>query len=166
MTLPIDRSLLNAEIVLHEEILIAVPKNSSLYRKLVEKCVRMEGRKYPAVDIRLLDDENFVMLRPMQAMQKMLNALCDEYDFRPKEVITVQGSDAKLNMVRAGLGAALIPEGADVKVSEEEGAEDRVVYFSVIQELPRREVAVVWRKEHRLTKPQRCLIDILQGCYQ
>lgn len=159
-TLPVDERLFDYQIVLHEEMVIAVPTASELERTLSAAAVEMDGRKYPAVDICLLRGADFVMIKPTQVIQRLIDKLSDEYRLELKTSVVVQGSGAKIAMVRAGLGATMIPVGADE--SYDDGS---VTYFSVLQELPRREVAIIYRRDRMLSEPQQALIDLMQRLY-
>jgi len=154
LTLPVDDRTLSAEVIMEEELVVAVPENSKLDRLLRENVTEHKDRKYRAAGIDLLDGQEFIMLTDAQIMQKTLNALCKDNNISLKKAAVVKSLEAQIEMVRAGVGAALVPAGL-MKYRENEG----INCYSLVNELPKRKVAVVYRKDKQLSKVIRDLIN-------
>lgn len=162
LTLPIDERKFCYELIMEEELVIAVPQNSALSQKLCANSEQAEERRYPVIDVSLLNHEEFVMITEAQVMQKHLNNLCLEHGLELKKAAVVKSLEAQIAMVRRGIGAALVPTGI-LEVGE---IDEKVNYFSLKQELPFRQVVVIYRKEQYLSKVQREFIDIMKKVYE
>ena len=101
------------------------------------------------------------MLTDAQMMQKALDNLCKDNGISLKKAAVVKSLEAQIEMVRAGIGAALVPTGL-IKYKENEG----VNYYSLINELPKRKVAIVYRKDKKLSKVLRNLINDIKTINQ
>lgn len=154
--LPVDEKIFNYQLMMEEEVLLAVNTNMDLYKKLKSKTVNVEGRKYPAVDLTELAGEGFVTLAESQAMQKVLDDICIEAGFQVKTAVECRTIETQFAMVRAGIGAALVPSG----ISYFSNA-DKVAFFSFIQSVPYRDMAVINRKGQYISKAVKDLIQIL-----
>lgn len=161
VTLPVDERTLTAEVIMEEELVVAVPENSGLDKLLKENAIEHKERKYRAADAALIDRQEFVMLTDAQMMQKALDNLCKDNGISLKKAAVVKSLEAQIEMVRAGIGAALVPTGL-IKYRENEG----VNYYSLINELPKRKVAIVYRKDKKLSKVLRNLINDIKTINQ
>ena len=149
-TAPVNERLFNVVRIMDEEVVLAAPEDTALEAR------PMEGRKYPAVDIRMIDGARMITLSDTQIMQRTLNDICDAYDLRYHVAVDCRSIEAQLAMVRAGLGMALVPSG--IARSNRDG----VCYYSVVQSLPLRDIVVIYRKEQYLTESMKEMIDILR----
>lgn len=154
--LPVDEKIFKCQLMMEEEVLLAVNTEMDLYKKLKPSSVRIEGRKYPAVDLTMLSEERFVTLAESQAMQKVLNDICVDAGFQVQTAVECRTIETQFAMVRAGIGAALVPSG----ISYFSNA-DKVTFFSLIQSVPYRDMAVIYRKGQYLSKAVKDLIQIL-----
>ena len=140
--LPIDQRLFQYEKVMEEELILAVP---SCFNPFPAK--RILERRYPAVDVKMMNGQSFVMLTDTQFMQKQLEKLVLDYDLKMSASAVVKSLEAQIEMVKAGVGMALVPSGIDRFCTTAE-----VTFYSFTESLPKREVVVMWRKERRLSK--------------
>ena len=154
--LPVNEKLFSYKMIMKEEVLLAVNKETALYEKLQATVVHTEGRKYPAVDLTKLDGEKFVVLAENQAMQIVLDEACEKAGVKVKIAVECRTIETQFAMVRAGIGAAFIPSGIAYFSNAE-----KVAFFSFIQPVPYRDMAVVYRKEQYLSKAVENLIQLL-----
>ena len=154
--LPVDEKKFKYQLMMEEEILLAVNTEMDLYKKLKPSSVRIEGRKHSAVDLMMLSKERFVTLAENQAMQKVLDDICVDAGFQVRTVVECRTIETQFAMVRAGIGAALVPSG----ISYFSNA-DKVTFFSLIQSVPYRDMAVIYRKGQYLSQAVKDLIQIL-----
>ena len=150
--LPVDEKTFSYEKIMEEEMVLAVPAN---YPEL--KTSDEPDRKYPAIDVREIDGGSFVMITDSQVMQQALNNLCDDYHLNLKKAAVVKSLEAQINMVRNGIGMAIVPTGVERFCNEHE-----VRFYSFIQDLPRREVAAMWRKDRKQPKVVTDLISVMK----
>ena len=149
-TAPVNEKLFNVVRIMDEEVVLAVPADMAL------DAVQTPGRKYPAVDIRVIDGARMITLSDTQIMQRMLSDACDAYDLHYRVAADCRSIEAQLAMVRAGLGMALVPSGIDR--SNREG----VRYCSIVQPLPLRDIVVIYRKAQYVTSAMKDMIRILK----
>lgn len=151
--LPIDRRLFNSEPVTEEELLLGVPAAMPPL-----PATAVPGRKYPAVEASLLDGFAFVMLTDAQYMQKQLHALAENSGIRLRTAAVVKSLEAQIEMVRAGVGAALLPSGIERFCNPGD-----VTFYSFSEPLPKREVAVIWRRDRPLSHVEEELKDVIRS---
>ena len=154
--LPVDRKVFEYQMMMKEEVLLAVNTETEFYKKLKEAAVPAEDRHYPAVDYMLLADEPVVALAKTQPTQIILDGICADAGFGVKTAIECRTVETQYAMVKAGIGAALIPSGI-YQFSRDEN----VACFSFRQALPFRDMAVVYRKGQYLSKAVKELIGIM-----
>lgn len=149
--LPIDERLFCQEKVLEEELILVVPATGSSIQSQ-----NILDRKYPVVDVSVLDGMSMVMLTESQYMQKQLNNILAEYKLDVRTAAVVKSLGAQIEMVKAGVGMALMPSGIERFCRPGE-----VKIYSFAQLLPRREVVVMWRKGQKLSKSAEILKNII-----
>ena len=154
--LPVDEKIFRYQIMMKEEILLAVRTDTPFCRRLEKKAVQTAGRQYPTVDFRELAGETFVTLGETQPTQKRLDEMCAAEGLEINTAVECRTIETQFAMVRAGIGAALIPSGIS-RFSNEE----KVAYFSFLQSVPYRDVAVVFRRDQYLSKAVKDLITIM-----
>ncbi len=150
--LPVDEQPFSYERIAEEELVLAVPKD---FPPISSR--QIAGRKYPSIDAKNADGLPFVMITEGQWMQKALDKLSSEYGLSLKKVAVVKSLEAQIAMVRAGIGAALVPGGIDRFCPSEE-----VRYYSFKQQLPKREVVVLWRREQHLNGVTKELLRMMK----
>lgn len=154
--LPVDSRIFFSHLMMKEEVLLAVNTQTELYRNLAQTAEKVPKRKYPAVNIKHLANEAFATLAAQQPTQKRLDEICASAGFQVQCAVECRTIETQFAMVRAGIGAALVPSG----ISEFSNA-DRVAFFSFIQEVPYRDMAVVYRRGQYLSQAVKDLIDIM-----
>ncbi len=151
--LPLDGKLFVWEKVAEEELVLAVPSSAQPL-----EAAELPGRKYPAVSAEALDGQGMVMLTDAQYMQKQLQNLAAEYHLSVRTAAVVKSLEAQIAMVRAGVGMALVPSGIERFCGPEE-----VRFYSFAQELPKRELVVMWRRDRRLSRAAEELKTVIHG---
>lgn len=149
--LPVDDRLFAWEKVVEEELILAVPAGYPSFQAM-----DLSDRKYQAVDAGILKGHSFVMLTDAQFMQKQLQNLAMDYGLMLHTAAVVKSLEAQIEMVRAGVGMALVPVGIERFCRPGE-----VTFYSFAQELPKREVIVMWRKDRVLSKAAQELKSII-----
>ena len=154
--LPVDERLFRYQLIMKEELLLAVNVQTELFQKLEREAVRTEEKQYPAINFRALAGESFVTLSEQQPTQRNLNKICAEAGFSMENAVECRTIETQFAMVRAGIGAALVPSG----LSQFSNAGE-VAYYSFLQSIPYRDMAVIYRKEQYLSKAVQDLIRIM-----
>ena len=146
---PVDTRLFRYVDIACEEMVLAVPASMDLF-----PAVKMPNRKFPAVDAAVMDGQSFVMITEGQWMQRSLQELALEYNLSLTKAAVVKSLEAQIAMVRAGIGMALLPSGI-----ERFCAPGEVHFYSFVQDLPKREVVVMWPKERYLSQAAHDFLD-------
>ena len=139
------------ELAFEEELILAVPASFDL----LQAC-HVPGRKYPAVEPAVLSGKRMVMLTEGQYMQKMLQSMAKTFDLSFSPAVVVKSLEAQIEMVRAGVGMALVPSGIERFCRPSE-----VAFYSFTCALERRKVAVIWRKSRVLSRAEEELKDVI-----
>lgn len=150
--LPANDRLFQWEKVAEEELILAVPAGAAHFATM-----QMPGRKYPAIDAAALDQQSFVMITQGQFMQRSLDNLALDYGLTLRKAAVVKSLEAQIAMVRAGIGMALLPSGIERFCTL-----DEVRFYSLQQELPKREVVIMWQKEQQLNQAVKDLLGIMK----
>lgn len=137
--LPIDKRRFNYEKVMEEELILAVPVSYPMFTTTM-----VGNRKYPAVEVSALNGSRMVMLTDAQFMQKQLENLILDYHLTIRPAAIVKSIEAQIEMVKAGVGMALMPSGIE-RICKK----DEVSFYSFIAPLPKREVVVIWRRDQK-----------------
>lgn len=150
--MPVNEQAFRFERIAEEELILAVPSSMAKFDTRI-----LKDRKYPAIDASEISNKPFVMITDKQWMQLVLNNLAQEYALKLKKAIVVKSLEAQIEMVRAGVGMALLPSGIERFCMPGE-----VEFYSFVQELPKREVVVIQRRDHLNTNVANELISIIK----
>ena len=140
--MPVDEFLFCHETIAEEELLLAVPKS---YQSLNAK--KTEGRRYNAIELKNISGQPFVSITESQVLQRTVLRIFKEYQIEVNPVITVKSLQAQINMVREGLGMAIVPSGIERFCSS-----DEVCFYSFIEDLPKRQVVAIWPRSRQNSK--------------
>ncbi len=151
--LPIDRRLFRYEKVVEEELILAVPAS---FPPL--SAVPLPSRRFPAVDATVLDGQSLVMLTDAQFMQKQLENLRIDYQLSLRPAAIVKSLEAQIEFVKAGVGMALMPSGIERFCKD-----DTVRFYSFTEDLPKREVVVMWKKDRKLSGAAEELKEVIHS---
>lgn len=149
---PVDKKKFDYDEIAEEELTLAVPRS---YPKFPSEV--MADRRYPAVDVTVMDGQKAVMLTDAQFMQKQLENLCTDYKITVRTAAVVKSLLAQISMVKEGIGIALVPAEIKGFVSD-----DEVVFYSLKQSLAKRKVVLMRRKGQKLSEAAREFREIVQ----
>ncbi|MBE6584701.1 MAG: LysR family transcriptional regulator [Ruminococcaceae bacterium] len=150
--LPVNEQLFDYEKICEEEMVLAVP---AAYPRM--QTSNAKNRAYDAVNVGQIHGKSFIAITETQFMQRAFDSMCAKYGVIVQKCVTVKSLEAQIAMVKAGLGMAFVP--GEIKSFCKD---DEVVFYSFEEDIPRREIVVVWRKDGALTKVSRELIQIMK----
>lgn len=156
-TTPVDEKIFECVSIMDDECILAVPEGSQTDLELRKKSVGMKERKYPAVDVSLLNNREFITLAQPQLMQRILSDICEDYGISIKKPVVCTSLSATATLVAEGVGCALIP--SSILNYGMKG----ISCYSVKQDIPHRNIVVLYRKGQLLSKAVRDLIKILKN---
>ena len=95
-----------------EQILLAAPKEypqNEMFREMALTADDVHAGKHlrtdmPCVDLKLFAEERFIQLKPNNNMYKSSCAICGEYGFIPKPIISVDQLITAYNIAGSGMG--------------------------------------------------------------
>ena len=151
--LPVEERVFNYERIVEEELVLAVPSSYVPFSTVLK-----ESRKFPAVNANVLNNQSIVMLTNAQFMQKQLENLRIDYNLSFKPAAVVKSLEAQIEMVKAGVGMALMPSGIERFCKD-----DSVTFYSFMDDLPKREVVLIWRKDHKLSNVAEELKEVIRS---
>lgn len=152
IALPVDTRIFDYEIIQKEELVIAVQNSTPLCRLLCKNSESNPSRKFPAVDITLVNGYDFAELRETMLVRSVTDRILDMYNVSVNKKIELSSNEALLSIVKSGVCASFIPSGLADCSSEE------ISFFSIRQEFDFRNIALIWRKDQYLSEPIRELI--------
>ena len=155
-TLPVDENKFEYELMMQEEVILAVPKISAVNVSLQNKQKQDEAHTFPVVDIRSIDGADYVSLTETQPTQILMNGFCKEYELTVRTAVRCMSIETQFSMVKAGIGLALIPSSIAKYVDT-----DSVAFYSIEQETPDRKMAVIYRKGQYLSEAALALKEIM-----
>ena len=155
-TLPVDENKFEYELMMQEEVILAVPKVSAVNVSLQNKQKQDEAHTFPVVDIRSIDGADYVSLTETQPTQILMNGFCKEYELTVRTAVRCMSIETQFSMVKAGIGLALIPSSIAKYVDT-----DSVAFYSITQETPDRKMAVIYRKGQYLSEAALTLKEIM-----
>lgn len=155
-TLPVDTKIFNAEIIMKEEVILAIRSELPLNKCLKDNSKLVPDRLFPVIQPELLKNAVFVSLSSQQPTQKCLNKMNEEFNLNIHSVIECRSIQSHFSMIRNGLGAGLIPSSISKFNSG-----DSLSYYSLANEFPSRDVALIYRKDLYLSKAMNALKEIM-----
>lgn len=157
IALPVDDEKFTIIPIHREEIVIAVNRNSELYTKLSKESVLDSSRRYPVVDINLINNENFAMLSEYMPMRAVTDQIIMRNKVIINEKVEVSSNEALLSIVDSGVCASFVPSGLTNQTNIQ------ISFFSIKQENAFRDIAVIYRKQQYLSKPIQDLIGMFKA---
>lgn len=158
-TMPIDLTLFEYAPVMNEETLLAVPKSMEIDASLAAEAKTASGRPFPVVSFRRMEGQRFVSLCSDQLLGHTLDNTCTNLGVNVIHAVECINNETLHAMVAAGLGAAIVPYCLVMG-----GASDSVSYYSIAEDMPRRDIVVFYRRGTYLSAPMKCMVDILRNC--
>ena len=95
---------LTYEVIYMEEILLAVPPGHPV------KMYATPSPTLPYIDLRHLEEEPFIALKPVQKFNSMSVSLCDQAGFKPRIVYETLNWDTVNTLVADGIDVGFVPD--------------------------------------------------------
>lgn len=152
VNLPVDESVFDCIPLEKETLVIAVPEKlaSTLpkaYKKMAE------------TDFACFSDIPFVTVTPSQEMRQLFEKMCKEANITPDIAMEVVGLNTAWTMVRAGIGATLLP----LKFIESNYYSENIRLYIPKGDITTRQPAVIVRHGQHLPEYAKYAISLLSG---
>jgi DNA-binding transcriptional LysR family regulator len=145
------------EHIMYERILFVVNKSNPLL-KSIKVDPEQEITTMSNTDFLRFKNESFILLKIEQNSRILAQIYCNKLHFTPNIVLETLNVSTAINIVKAGMGVAFIPE-AVLKIREQANG---LLFFQIDEPPLRRELGVAYKAANRLRKQDKLFINILK----
>lgn len=105
MNLPIKNKKIEYEPIFTERILLAAPPDFYFEQN-------KNNEQFPKIDLKLIENEQFILLRPDQRLRQISNNIFNKYNIKPKILLETRSIETSLRLSASGMGFSFIPESS------------------------------------------------------
>lgn len=152
---------LDYQILGKEEMVLVLSASCPAAKKAVKK----EGFKYPWLDLRLLEQEDFILLYPDQNTGGIALKLFSEYSMEPHVLMHTRNSEMSIRLAMEGMAAAFAPESYYHYLKKQElssSADHASACFSIGKERIENTLIAAYQKNRYLPQYARVYLDIIR----
>lgn len=150
--LPILTDSVVYEPLFQEKIYLAMPK-----RLAMDHCPGSVSA-IPVIDLRLVKDQPFIMLKKFQKIRKLADRLCQECSFTPNVIFETQDMNTINSFIALNMGVGFVSDIIE-KTSE---SRENVSYFQLKSDKAVRTFAIAYKKGANLSNPCKKFIALAQ----
>lgn len=155
MNLPVDETLLDVHPLEPEQLLLAVPEAMAANVPIEVN----EENSYPVADLSNCKDLPFIALGKQQVHRVLFDKLCHNAGITPHIAVEAVGITAAWALVRAGVGAALLPAQFVQTSHFREG----IRFFALKGTGAPRQPVIITRKGAALSEYAKAAIELLKN---
>lgn len=163
-----DKTLYSCEPLFDEMILLAVPTSFCVNEKLKSSRLTLKELKIgkhllkdcPTVSITEFVDDNFLLMKKGNDMQRRAEMIFSEKSFEPNVRITLDQLITSYNMTRAGMGIAFITDMLALYSND-----DNCYFYKLNTANVIRTMYIGYKKNSYLTKSCRAFIELAKKVY-
>ncbi len=164
-----DKTLYSSEPLFDEMILLAVPNSFKINNQLKDYTLTLEDLKNgkhllntcPTVNVNQFANENFILMKKGNDMQRRAQTIFEEAKFEPKVRITLDQLITSYNMTRAGMGVAFITDILAIYASD-----NSCLFYKLDTANVKRSMFIGYKKNRYLTKSCRAFIEVAKQVYK
>lgn len=145
LSLPVQEPNLEWEEILEEEICLAVPGDHPL-------------RNEKEVDLRMLKDESFILLKKGQGFRHLSVKWCEEAGFTPRVVFESTNIETVQSLIAAGMGIGFVPR----MVTRHKHNELTPIYIPFKDPKPSRTLVMAYRKGRYRSKASIAFLETMK----
>ncbi len=105
-TLPIRSPKISHEIISHEEVVLVMAEEHPLVCQSINK----PGCKYPWIDAKLLENEEFILQMPDQRTRENVDKIFSEAGIKPNKILEIRNILASVQLAVDGYGMTFVGE--------------------------------------------------------
>lgn len=147
------------EVIWNERVLLVGNRNHPVVRQALLADPNPDG--YRSIDIRFLENEHFISLKPGQNMTAAAEQLFASYNLRPKSVWSTENMTTALNMVSKTMSFTMMPE-AGARFSP---LPDDLAVFTIEHAKQLFAFAAIYRQDFVLNNWIHTLLDLTRQIY-
>lgn len=136
-----------------EELLISIPRKNPLNKE----AIHTKGNKYPWIDLNLLKDEVFILLKSGHRTRAISENILKDARIAPSRIIQTDNIETALKLSIAGLGISFIPELYSINNYNA----DKPLFFTIGSHKATSEFVIAYRKGEHLNASTKTFIDIV-----
>ncbi|MBQ3492934.1 MAG: LysR family transcriptional regulator [Clostridia bacterium] len=164
-----DQKLYSCEPLFDEMLLLAVPERLSINYGLKDCVLSLEdikaGKHYqencPAVNLATFKDEEFLIMKKGNDMQRRAQLLCEKAGFTPKARIYLDQLITSYNMACAGMGIAFV---TDMLATNANG--ENCVYYKIKGNDVTRRMYIGYKRNRYISQACTAFIDMAKTVYK
>lgn len=163
-----DKKLYSCEPLFDEMLLLAVPEKLQINDRLKEFALSLDDVKKgkhlleecKSVNLIEFKDEEFLILKKGNDMQRRAQVLCEDAGFVPRARINLDQLITSYNMASAGMGVAFV---TDVLVSS--AGEKNCIYYKINDKKILRRMYVGYKRNRYLSKACQAFIEMAKTVF-
>lgn len=163
-----DKKLYSCEPLFDETVLLAVPERLTINDELKDKALTLDDVKQgrhltdncPAISLDVFKNEEFLIMKKGNDMQRRAQILCENAGFVPKARIHLDQLITSYNMACAGMGIAFVTDMLAVLASGE-----NCVYYKINDENTVRRMYIGYKRSRYISKSCSAFIDVAKKVY-
>ena len=164
-----DKDLYSCQPLFDEMILLAVPNNFKINESLKDYSLTLDelkkGKHFcsdcPVVGIDKFGEENFILMKKGNDMQRRAQIIFEEAKFEPKIRITLDQLITSYNLTRAGMGVTFITDMLAIYSND-----NSCLFYKLDTQNIKRSMFIGYKKNRYLTKSCRAFIQVAQEVYK
>lgn len=163
-----DQKLYSCEPLFDEMVILAVPQSLEINNGLVDCALSLDDLKAgkhnrddcPAVNLTAFKDEEFLIMKKGNDMQRRAQVLCEQAGFSPKARIYLDQLITSYNMACAGMGIAFV---TDMLVTSANG--ENCIYYKIKGNDITRRMYIGYKKNRYISKACAAFIETAKSVY-
>lgn len=163
-----DTKLYSCEPLFDEEVLLAVPQKTQINKNLTEYALTLDDIKAgrhndtgcPAINLAKFKDEEFLIMKKGNDMQRRAQILCEDAGFTPKARIYLDQLITSYNMACAGMGIAFVTDILAVNANGE-----NCVYYKIKDQNTKRRMYIGYKRNRYISKACTAFIEIAKKVF-
>ena len=164
-----NESLIDAELLLEEQVLLALPGTFKINNELKQKRLTAKDiinnkhlkKNCPCVDLKIFENENFLILKSGNSMNEIAGKLFDEYGIKPKISMQLDQLMTAYNMCSLGMGATFT---SDILVKSVPDSKT-VYYYKIDSKNAVRSLFIEYKKNKHKNKAMQKFAETAKELY-
>ncbi len=163
-----DQKLYSCEPLFDETVILAVPKKLEINKTLVDCALTLSDIKNgkhnhadcPTVNLCAFKDEEFLIMKKGNDMQRRAQILCENAGFAPNVRIYLDQLITSYNMACAGMGIAFV---TDILVTKANG--ENCLYYKIKGDYTTRRMYIGYKKNRYISKACSAFIETAKAVF-
>ncbi len=164
-----DEKLIQGEVLLNEKILVAVPRDFKINKKLLDKALTTEdivsnrhtSPDCPSVKLNAFAKEGFLLLKDGNSMNFKAKELSGERGFEPRVTMQLDQLMTAYNLCNLGMGITLLSDTLIKSVPRS----DNLLYYKILSDKAERSLYIGYKKNKHINGAMQKFIAMTKEIY-